>query len=158
MRKALIALGIAGFLGVLIVYILYNFSPYDNAKLVDMASIFGVPNAIELTDNINNLIDYGLIFSLIDPKLFYILLVLSFVFTLSFVSGVHMLIDKLFYKKFYEEPKTWPALRRGLLVYIILLSLVLFRLIGVLSILNALSILVMGVIAEVLLIKFTKKS
>jgi len=68
-----------------------------------------------------------------------------------------MLIDKLFYKKFYEEPLLWPALRRGLLLYFAFAGLVSFRLLGGLNWSNAFLILFLVVVLEILAVNYTDK-
>ena len=155
MKKALIILGVSAFLFGLLIYIGLTFSPYDNAKLNDIATAVGISDPTTLTDNIQDMIDYGLVFQLLDAKVFYTMVFIGFVFCITFVGGMHMLIDKLFYKKFYEEPRVWPALRRGIILFLVIFGIIFFRLIGGLMWQNAILIILLGVILELLLMKFT---
>ena len=155
MKKALIVLGISAFLLVLLIYIGTTFSPYDSTKLTEIAGAVGFSDPLTLTDNVQNMIDYGLVFQLLDTKVFYIVVLLGFAFTVTFVSGLHMLVEKLFYKKFYEEPRVWPAIRRGIILYLMIFGILFFRLIGGLMWQNAILIIILGIVLELLLIKFT---
>jgi len=48
---------------------------------------------------------------------------ISLVLTITFVfSFFHLLLDKLFFRKFYESPRTFLALRRGFLVGFLLVG------------------------------------
>lgn len=155
MKKALIVLGIAAFLLGLLIYIGLTFSPYDNEKLVEIAATVGISDPNLLTDNVEDLIDYGLVFALLDTKVFYIMIILGLAFTVTLVGGLHMLVDKLFYKKFYEEPKVWPALRRGVILFLVIFGILFFRLIGGLMLQNAALIVILGIVLELLFMKFT---
>ena len=157
MKKALIALGLAGFLLALIIYIGATFSPFDNQKVTDLATSIGMTSGQDLTDNAGTLIDDGIIFSVLDMKVFVVLVILAGAFTVCFFGGAHMLIDKLFYKKFYEEPRVWRAIRRGILVYLVLLSLLMYRFIDALDIVNSLLVIGLAGVTEILMIKFVDK-
>lgn len=154
MKKALIVLVVSAFLLGLIVYIGFNFSPYDNTKLTDIATAVGFSDPSILTDNVDDMVAYGLVFSLIDVKVFAVMVILSFAFVVTLVGGIHMLVDKLFYKKFYEEPRIWPAVRRGVIIYLVIFGIMFFRLVGGLMLQNAALIILLGVILELLLSKF----
>ena len=126
-----------------------------STKLTDIASTIGISDPASLTDNVQDLIDYGLIFQILDVKVFSVMMVLGFSFTVTLVGGLHMLIEKLFYKKFYEEPKVWPALRRGIILFLVIGGILFFRLIGGLMWQNAILIIILGIVLELLFIKFT---
>ena len=155
MKRALIVLGIAALMLGLIIYIGFTFSPYDSAKLTQIASAVGFSDPMTLTDNVQDIINYGLVFPLLDTKVFYIMLLLGFAFTVTLVGGLHMLIEKLFYKKFYEEPRIWPALRRGIILYLVIVGIIFFRIIGGLMWQNAALIIILGIVLELLFVKFT---
>ena len=45
----------------------------------------------------------------------------------SFFTFLHLLVDKLFFRKFYENPRIFLAIRRGVLLGILLVSLAWIR-------------------------------
>ena len=61
------------------------------------------------------------------------LLVVSVVFILAFVNifaFFHLLIDKFFFKKFYEKPKVLVSVRRGVLLGVLFVGLAWLRIFG----------------------------
>jgi hypothetical protein len=158
MKRVGIAFGIAVLFGTLLVYLMNRYSPYDTEKLKLLGSSEQTVELSIFTDNIGQMIDNGLLLPVIDYKIFYINLGLAFCFVVATVASIHMLIDKLFYKKFFEEPELWPALRRGLLLFFTIVGLTFYRLIGGLSWNNVLLILLLPAILEFVAIKLTAKS
>jgi hypothetical protein len=156
MKRISIALFLAALTGGLILYVMSHFPPYDFEKLKQINGQSTVDVSV-LTDNIDQMIEYGLVLPIIDTKIIGIISLLGFIFIVSLISGLHMLVDKLFYKKFYEEPRTWPALRRGVLIFLMSFGLVFFRLIGGLNFANAFLVIFLCLILEIVAIQFTDK-
>jgi len=156
MKRISIALFLAVLTGGLILYITSRFPPYEFEKLMQINGQSTIDVSV-LTDNIDQMIEYGLVLPIIDTKIMGIVCLLGFVFVVSLIGGLHMLVDKLFYKKFYEDPRAWPALRRGILIFLIFLGLVFFRLIGGLNLTNAFLIIFLCLILEIVAIQFTDK-
>lgn len=157
MKRGLIIFGISAFLLGLMIYIGLNYSPYDTEKLNELALAFEVKEPVALTDNVEDLIDYGLIFTLVNIPVVLVVAVLGLAFCMTFVGGLHMIIEKLFFKKFFEEPRVWPALRRGFILFLVIFGLVFFRLIGGFVWQNVVLILILAVTLEIVAIKFTDK-
>lgn len=58
------------------------------------------------------------------------LIIISGLFVLCvafFLAFFHLLIDKLFFRKFYERPSVFPAIRRGMLLGVFLAGLAWLR-------------------------------
>jgi hypothetical protein len=53
--------------------------------------------------------------NVVDIKNILIVSIVLLVTIASFFSFFHLLIDKLFFRKFYESPRLFPAIRRGVL-------------------------------------------
>ena len=155
MKKVGLVFGLALIFGLLVFYIAFRYTPYNADKLMELAGNEGVLNADVFTDNIDSLIEYGLLIPILDQQIFYIEIVLSGLFIVCLVGAIHMLVDKLFYKKFYESPAVWKAIRRGVIVFSVLLGWFFFRVIGGLSFLNFILMLILGIFLELLLIQFT---
>jgi hypothetical protein len=68
----------------------------------------------------------------------------------------HLIIDKLFFRKFYEKPKLIPALRRGLLFGLFLVSIPWLKVFGFLFWYTALLCIVLGVLIELLFISISR--
>jgi hypothetical protein len=154
MKKVGIVFGLAFIFGTLLFYIAFKYTPYNADKLMELAGDEGVLNADVFTDNIDDLIEYGLLIPVLDQQVFYIEIVLSGVFVVCLVAAIHMLVDKLFYKKFYESPSVMKAFRRGIIVFSVLIGWFFFRIIGGLSFLNFILMLILGIFLELLLIQF----
>ncbi len=100
-------------------FLSYTSSPFKEDVINDVI----IKNQIT-EDTVNLLEDYiqdqitkGLIFDIVSRN-FYLVWGLIGVGVVFIIAGVHMFIDKLFFKKFYEPPYIIPAFRRAILFVI----------------------------------------
>jgi hypothetical protein len=102
---------------------------------------------------LGELIDRGLVFQLLNSRN---ITLIGISLSLSVTSGfilLHLIIDKLLFKKFYEEPNLLAALRRGIFFSAGGVSILIFR---IFQADDSLSILTIGllVVVEIALTKF----
>ncbi|MEP7103941.1 MAG: hypothetical protein ABI721_04515 [Candidatus Dojkabacteria bacterium] len=95
-------------------------------KLIEEKNI-GVDDSKQLNAEIQSLIDRGLILSYLSPNA-YLLAVSILASIFCFFSSIHLFVDKLFFKNFYEKASLFNATRRGLLLCISIGAVVYLRL------------------------------
>ncbi len=98
-----------------------------DAVFIDLASQSKFTNSLELA------YISGLLPMYLNTGPWLGILISIFIFILGLVSFIHLLIDKLFYKKFYEEPNWRLAFRRSIMVgilTIVILILAIFNFIN----------------------------
>lgn len=106
-----------------------DLSIFDKDKLNELIDSGEIEPGQEerLNSEIQQLIDRGLIIPYLSPNFFLIdILILSGVF--CFIYAVHLLIDKLFFREFYQNPSNKIALRRAAIITIVIFSLRVLRL------------------------------
>ncbi len=130
------------FFGVFAFYFTNQFSPFNVSKIQDYADEHEIPDEEVLTNELKTLIDEGEILDYLSSNAYiaFVMTLLSFFFLLS---AIHLTIDKLFFKKFYEPASMFDALRRSLIVVVVLGILVYLNLYGA----DALTMAGVGVIA-----------
>lgn len=80
-----------------------------------------------LNEEIRSLIDRGLIINYLSSNA-YLLAISLLASVMCFFVCIHLFIDKLFFKNFYENASIFIAMRRGLLLCISIGAIVLFNL------------------------------
>jgi choline-glycine betaine transporter len=58
----------------------------------------------------------GELIEYLDRDSLLLLLISVFFIVGGTITTIHLIIDKLFYKKFYEDPNYFPAIRRGIIL------------------------------------------
>ncbi|MFC1780469.1 hypothetical protein ACFLY9_02135 [Patescibacteria group bacterium] len=110
------------------------------------------------------LINYALIpynsENLVDLSNLVIVSIVLIIAIASLFGSVHQFIDKLFFRKFFEKPRTFIAVRRGILLGVLLLGLAWLRIFGFWETHTALLVFVLIILIEALFISFSggKKS
>ena len=77
---------------------------------------------------------------------------------ISFVASIHSIIDKLFFKKFYENPNYFVAIRRGLIFDLMFVSVIVLRLLGLLELVTAISAIFLLVLIELTFTSYSRKT
>jgi hypothetical protein len=150
-RVALVWLMFVFFLGILFYVLVYQ-NPLISDSVLKIAASKGFTTDNAVINNIPLFINNGLIWDVLDFKKLAALLVALTGSIVCLVSGVHLLIDKLFFRKFFEQPALIPALRRGILVAIVVIMPIFFRLINGLVWYNVASIVVLCICIEILIV------
>ncbi len=148
MKHVIILLILGAFLLLIGIYILHNVDPISKDKILEYSETQGFLTDNEVIDNIDQLIEKGMIFRMLDPKnIFAFLLVFSSSF-ICFFSAIHISIDKMFFKKFYETPNVLAAYRRGILICLCSVGIFFLKLISSLTTYNAIAIILLCVFSE----------
>lgn len=122
---------LALFFGGLSYYFVTSVSPFDLDKMQELAE----ENLIEkeeweqLDYQIEYLIERDIILEYFSPDAYVGLVSIALTIVFSF-SAIHVVLDKLLFKKFFEKPSIFNALRRGVLIGGTLLAMLYFKLYG----------------------------
>lgn len=93
---------------------------------------------------------------LIQKNLF-IVSAIYLIFASSLFAFFHGVFDKIFFKKFYQNPRITIGLRRGFILNLTLLSVVYLKLFGYWTWYNASLVVVMGILFELFFNNLLKK-
>lgn len=91
---------------------------------------------------------------ILDIKNLIIVSVIFIITLASIFSLFHQIIDKVFFRKFYEKPKIILAARRGILLGILLIGLAWLRIFGFWEIHIILLVVVLVMLFEALFMSF----
>lgn len=157
MKHAFIVFLVGIFLIIIGVNITQKVLPFSEDEMIAFAEEKGFLTDNELINGLDELIDRGLIFRMIDSKsLTAFLLVWSSAIICIFAS-IHLAIDKFFFKQFYQPPNAFMAYRRGGLIALSLLGLFFLRMLDSLEWYNALAIFLLALFLELFVSGLTKE-
>ncbi len=109
-------------LGVLL-YLLDNLPLFEKEQIQLLEEKYNVVSNEEFYAFIEQLKAKGFLYDIINKQNFWTMIFVVFVTIFSFCNFVHLLIDKLFFKSFYQEPSLPPSLRRSIIISILILSI-----------------------------------
>lgn len=132
MRKSLISLLIAIFFSVLLTFVSYNYSPFDSTGLENIIQRYGITEADEFQEVISRSVDLGVVWEFLNLRVVIAWSVALAGLVISFIVFLHLTIDKLFFKQFFEQPDLLTALRRGFLVFFVVYMFLGLHLMGAL--------------------------
>lgn len=148
MRQSVIAI-VAGILFFLLFSYAFNYlSPWNFSEVDHAISRYGMESGSEFIEFVEDSIQLGTIWKLLDIRNVIIMLLIFGGGQVLTFAGIHMLIDKIFFKKFYEQPNHFAALRRGALIFIIICTLVFLKSIGGLIWYNIFAVVLLAVLIE----------
>jgi Ca2+/Na+ antiporter len=128
-----------------------------NLEEVEKAKIqFSLETAEQFDAFVEDSIQLGLITQLLNLNNIVIWLALLGAGVISGFMSVHLFIDKMFFKRFFEPPDLWLAARRGVIIYLAMVALVILRLIAALFWYNALSVVLLAFLIELGITSFLK--
>jgi hypothetical protein len=157
MKHAFIVFLVGIFLIIIGVNITQKVMPFSEEQIIAFAQEKGYLTDNELLNGLDEIIDRGLIFRMIDSKsLIAFLLVWSSAIVCIFAS-FHLAIDKFFFKQFYQPPNAFNAYRRGALIALCLLGLFFLRMLDSLEWYNALAIFLLAVFIELFVSGLSKE-
>jgi len=132
MKRVLIALLISIFFILLLTFISYTYSPFDQTGLENIINRYGITEENEFRQVVSRSVELGIAWEFIHvPNLIAWLVALAGA-CISLFASIHMFVDKLFTKKFFEPPELIPAIRRGILVFFVIFILIILQLLGAL--------------------------
>jgi len=117
MKNVLIFLILGGFFSLLLFYILKEFSPFELSKIDTLIKT----NALnpgewdKLNSILKDIIDQGKVFEYLS-NIAYIAFGVLLAAIFSFFTALHLFVDKLFFKNYYEKPSLFDAMRRAILL------------------------------------------
>lgn len=117
---------------------------------------FGPDDIDRLDNEIQDLINRGLIVNYLSPNSYLLTLVVLAAFLCYFISA-HLLVDKFFFKNFYENASFVNAIRRGIIISLVVGLFLLFRLYRV-EFYVLLLLPVVGVLIEILIVYYGRKA
>jgi|SRR5690606_23158868 len=156
MRRVVIYLIIGIFFGLIAYFLIHELSPFKMELLHELVESEGIAKGdfASLNSEIQNLIDRGLILSFLSENAyivgFCILASIFFIFT-----AIHLVIDKVFFKNFYENPSHFDALRRGFLL-VLSLALAVFAKLSRAEVYIILLIFIVAILGEVVFVMYFK--
>jgi len=157
MRRVIIALFLSFlFIGIGL-YISSNTSPFNLDRVKQVAQTDNLLTDQAFYAKIGDYLSNGFIWDMLDIKQFNSWVVVWSLGAISIFSFFHLLIDKLFFRKFYEEPSIFDAIRRGLLIVIIFIGAIYLRLINGLVWYNVASIALLSVCLEIFYLNLRRK-
>ncbi len=146
MKKVLISLTIGVFSIVLFLYLVDTLSPWNEVILREYIEKFSIDSGTEFNEFIDDSINAGIIFDYLNLKNVFILFGFGFTAAVSFLASLHMFVDKLFFKKFYEDPNTTTAIRRSIWVPL------LFSIITVVRLVTAFNLFYLVILGSIVLL------
>lgn len=115
MRKLLISLVLAVFLIVISVYLLRTLNPFDTEATREIISAEKIRTVTDFSFLVQELMSKGLIWDYINLRNFLLVTGSISAAYISLFTFIHLILDKLFFRKFYQQASLSMALRRGVL-------------------------------------------
>ncbi|MBD3362957.1 NUDIX domain-containing protein [Candidatus Dojkabacteria bacterium] len=132
----------------------------NSLSVIDQRGINQIQNTFEVSTQeefdvlFEDLKEVGLVYNYINKKHFFSLVFILFLFLLFTFLTVHLFIDKLFFRKFYEQPDMFKGVRRGLLFSSFCISVIFIKLFAFLNIFTFILTLFIFSIIEYLFLQF----
>jgi len=157
MKSALYSLIIAIVFAGILFYLVGSLSPWNNSAVDLAVERFGLLTNEDFKDFIAQSVREGTIINLLDVKNLIILSVVALVTITSAFSTIHFFLDKLFFKKFYEKPSVFNAVRRGILFSLLAETLVILRLLGSFELYIVVGCVILAILIELLFVMIVGK-
>jgi hypothetical protein len=128
MRKYFILLILSVFFAFVTYYLLQTLNPFDTAKIAQLAESQNIAVVEELKEVEIELIQKGLILEYLDLRHLIIILLVGSLSVISGFTFVHLVVEKVVFRKFYQQPSTYTAVRRGAFLCLAIITAILYRL------------------------------
>lgn len=157
MKYIIISTIIAIFASALFIYLLNTISPFNDAVIENYIDKFSIDNGSEFNQFIDESIKAGVILDYLDLKNVMILHVILFISLTSTLATIHMVIDKIFFKKFFESPDWTSSVRRSAIIPAVLFLINFFRVLGAFGLFYIFIILLIVIILVLIEISFSNR-
>jgi hypothetical protein len=157
MKRTAIAFLITVFLVIIGLYITYYQNPFILGQVQIAAKRDNILTDEAFLAHLGTYIDDGLIWQLLNIKQLIAWLGIWSGVIIGIIATFHLFFDKLFFRKFYEEPDILLAVRRGAYLALTLLGAIFLRLINGLFWYNITSIALLFLFIEILLLSISKE-
>lgn len=148
MRYMFVTFIISLFMFGIVIYLLDSMPVINQTEVEFLSKEYGVNTNTKFLEVFNDLQDRGLILNILIQKNFWTMDGAIFLFVASSFATIHLFIDKLFFRKFYEQPNLREALVRGVLIAVMLDAVILSRVFGLFSWLNVAFLVFIYLIGE----------
>ena len=156
MRKSLISLLIAIFFGVLLLFISYNYSPFEYSGVQNIIERYGITEESEFREIVLKSVELGIVWEFLDFKVVGAWSLSLAGLSIALVAFIHLSIDKLFFKSYLEEPDLRIALRRGVLAFFVIYVFLCLHLLGALVWYTVLITFILLLLIEITMTKFKR--
>jgi len=157
MKNALISFVLAIFFVFVLFYLIDNTSPWNIEVVNANLEKYNVTSAEEFDVFVSDMLNLGLIWSLLDISNLVLLASALFGSIFFGFSSIHLFVDKLFFKKFYQQANLFLAFRRAFLITSAILFIFWLKLIGALLWYNVVAVITVALSLEYFFIS-NKKS
>ncbi len=154
MRYSIYALIICVVFTGIFIYLINTLSPWNQDAVNAIIERFNLLTGAQFREFVAEGLNNGNVFELLNLKNLIILLVVGLIAFTSGFSTIHLFVDKLFFRKFYENPSVFHAVRRGMLIGLVIIALSILRLVGSLDFLVFAGCAVFAILVEALVMAF----
>lgn len=154
MKKIIITVFISMFLCGLFIYLVNNLAVFDQDEIDYFREKYNLLTSEEFEKFFMDLKNAGLLFQIVKTKNFVSITIVAFMLLVTSFSVIHMFIDKLFFKRFYEDPNILKAFRRGIFFAAFIIIILLLKIFSVLDPLVFVGILILIVGLEFVITKY----
>lgn len=106
-------------------------NPLRQDRIEELISLRGYTKREEVYQEVVSLVAQGIIWDYLAIENIVPVITIMVASFASFFIGLHLFFDKLFFKEFYRPPSIPLALRRGLIAFLCLLTIIMLRFIGI---------------------------
>jgi len=117
-------------------YFINNLSPWNGEIIDRYIGTYNISTGSEFQEFINDSIKAGIIFDYLDIKNVFLIIICGLISASASLTAIHLIIDKLFFKKFYEEPNLSVAFRRSLYIPCVFIIFNILRLVNGFNVIN----------------------
>lgn len=146
MKKIGATIIIAFVSGVLFFYFINNLTVWNQSKIEEYIERFDIKTNEDFRDFIQESEEAGIIFDYLNLRNVIIVHLIGLIAAISSLALVHMIVDKLFFKKFFEEPNVYTAVRRASWIPILIFIFNIIRIVGGLNVYYLVFVLIIGII------------
>jgi hypothetical protein len=130
MRKYFLPLTICIFLSLVSIYLVRNLNPFNPEALQLLIKGQNILVHEELVAELQSLAARGLIWEYLSPRNVALIAAVIGAAAIAGFTLMHLIIDKLFFKQFYQSPSMTTAVRRGALIMLTTTALLAVRLLA----------------------------
>ena len=123
-------------------YLLDNLPLFGEEELNKVEEMYGVVTQEEFDSLFLTFKESGLVLELVNKNNFYAMVISFFLFVSTTITAIHLFVDKLFFKRFYEQPSMKLAIRRSLIFSLFIFLAMILHLFALLDVLTGVLLLV----------------
>lgn len=129
-------------------FLLNNHTPWDKEKLNRDLQSSHIETNTQTIKFISDSMDRGEILFYLNTSNFIVFIFFFSLMIIAAITSMHTFLDKLFFKKFYEEPDWKLGIRRGVIFSITVVMIILLRLLAFASIFTVVPLILLSILGE----------